>query len=345
MRRPVGVVVLAACHFLVSFVFLCLVAAVLAPPRWTADLFVWLGTDGYPADSAIGIRLIVATVIFGVGILEYLFARGLWRLRNWARIVFIALIFLNLSGLGTDGPFDPLTSLFSEKVAPFLFPHYWFVESGFLRAVLGVLSGLVILIYLFRPTIKAAFHARPSEWKWVSAIASVTLLIIGHGLYRSGSELRAIKWHAHHGEQVTVGGVVFPIYYWYVPKIEPDGSGFKIEDSDPGPFRHDKDESPGYFEVLGKRRCNDVPASQLADEKFAELQREGHKNLARFSSRVGDESIACVDASDFSFARASYCFGDGPVYSTRFYGPDGVLYKRFKTMLADAKPEKELSNR
>ena len=84
-----------------------------------------------------------------------------------------------------------------------------------------------------------------------SVLFALALLV---GLTKSGPEFRAIAWHYHHGDRVTVNGITFPVYYWYAPEGGPDQ--FHVFDQ-PGPLRPTPDKFT-MFSISGRRDKGDV---------------------------------------------------------------------------------------
>jgi hypothetical protein len=119
--RPLGVTLLALWQFLGAAI--TVVAAVQFP--WVGAPTAWLGPVAC---------LVVLPVVVGlwVGI-------GLWQLRPWARTV--ALIFLIL---------DAALKLFSLAAGRF----------SVLSVIAGVLD-MVAIVYLFQPSVRKVFEARP----------------------------------------------------------------------------------------------------------------------------------------------------------------------------------------
>ena len=140
-RRPLGVTILAA--------WICVGAAL----RMLAVLFVFLGRRVPTLDSPflVGLEesLVAATTVPGLLFtlagagLHAAMGMGLWRLRNWARIL---AVFLYLTML----PF-----LIRDLIAP---AQIWHLSTWILL-ICKTLIYIGIIWYLFRPRVKQLFKA------------------------------------------------------------------------------------------------------------------------------------------------------------------------------------------
>ena len=204
MRRPVGVTVLATLNFFGALCYFALGLATLFASRSLTTLLLWLDSTRPfdPSGREFGWRLAVAVACACGGLLLFVYARGFWRLKNWARVVCIFFSILNLADTGSGDALLLVPYLLSHKLAPALWPHSDFLISGMLGVLLSRLASVVVLVYLFRSPVRAAFRANPAEWKWITAVAALTFLMAGRSLYKSRPELEAIRWHARHGDQV-----------------------------------------------------------------------------------------------------------------------------------------------
>jgi hypothetical protein len=169
--------------------------------------------------------------------------------------------------------------------------------------------------------------------RWLlPAAAALGLFSLGLDLYRSGPEIRAIRWHMRHGDRVSVNGVSFPVYYWNVPLQHRDGRDLTIHD-EPGPLR--SGDRSGYIEIKGyQEEGGNLSIEQLVDSRSQSYQKAGYTELKRFQFQIGKQSLSCVQNTFFS--TSIYCYGDGPVYSVFFTGGDRSL-ARFTRMMAEAR--------
>lgn len=336
MQRPRGITFLAALNYFDAVWLLALGIAALIGPRALDSLSMANGRSASAAASDVdssGHLVAFSFVLFVISILIYLVARALWRLRNWARV--LVLVFTILSLIGGGGTWlDPLPSLLSEKLVPTLWPHSILVTSGIIGPLLSRFASLILLVYLLSGPVKQAFLANPTEWKWMLAVGAFALLLLGHDVYKSRSELKAIQYHLHHGDRVTVNGVSFPVYVWHVPKVDSECPGFTIDD-EPGPLRPNGKNGSMYLTVLGyKSDDKSLTVDQLVQSKLQSFAKSGYRDLSTFHLQVANQSLSCM--KEHLYASAIYCYGDGPIYSVHFSGGEDGL-TRFNQMMAGAK--------
>jgi uncharacterized membrane protein (DUF2068 family) len=142
MQRPTGVTILAVLAFLAAGMWLILsllyVVAGVMPSRGSA------------MSTGLGDKLIITYIValpLAPSALCLMTGVGLWRLRNWGRVLAILLAGLSLLGyaIALAGPLAH-TDLF----------------FGFVFLVMGLVYAAIdagILVYLFRPRVKQAFGA------------------------------------------------------------------------------------------------------------------------------------------------------------------------------------------
>lgn len=337
MRRPIGVTILAALNLVEALLCLPLAIGVLVETPKVLAFLYWL-EDMQPYDPAthpFGNRIAIALLYCCVGAVLFVYARGFWRLRNWARVVCIFFSILSVVDNGPSGSVSSLPYVLSDKLARALWPHSHFVTNGLLGVAIGRILSAAVLVYLLRPSIKKAFGANPTEWKWMTAVAAVALLMAGRSLYKSRPELDAIRWHAQHGDQVVVNGVTFPVYYWYAPTVFGSNSGFMIHD-DPGPLRPQEGDRDAVISVSGCQEDDkDLTPQQRVNQQVQGFERSHYKNLTLFQLQVARQTLQCVNEHDF-VGGTTYCYGNGPIYSVWFVGND-TSSARFRSMMAKAK--------
>ena len=130
--------------------------------------------------------------------------------------------------------------------------------------------------------------------------------------------------------------MTFPIYYWHVPTVYANNSGFRVDDR-PGPLRPDHEDTYTAISVLGcKEDENNLTPQQLVDQKLQSYRRTGYKNLTTFPLRIAKQTLDCMNENEFGYGGATYCYGDGPIYSVFFAG-DTTSLSRFESMMAAAK--------
>ena len=154
-RRPNGVTLLGGLYLLgaATYAFFCIFS--LVNQRAFQTMFVRL--DFGPVDPAIFLRLgpllpvyflIIIAVAAALGV-------GMWRLKNWARIVTLVLAGLCLAAGPMSLLLGPVMTAAGRGVAPFVK-----VVSFFLVGVPWEISLTVsafVCWYLLRPAVKAAF--------------------------------------------------------------------------------------------------------------------------------------------------------------------------------------------
>jgi hypothetical protein len=270
----------------------------------------------------------------GVPLLIY--ARGFWRVKNWARVICIFFSILGL-GVGVGSALSPLPYLLSEKLAPALWPYSHFVSSGLLGTLLSFAASVIVVMYLLRTSVKEAFCANSAEWKWISAVTVFALIVLGQAVYKSGPELAAIRWHAKHGDTVVVNGISFPVDYWSVPDLLPNESGVRIDNS-PGPLCPKQRSHRMFIEVLGFKGEDerDLSLNERLEREVQSYHRSYYEKLTQFQLRIAKQALYCVREDEFGFGGSLHCFGDGPIYSVFFTGSSSSL-DRFRSMMAEAK--------
>ena len=142
MRRPLGVTIIAISCYLLAVLFVCLGIAIIL--RVTALVNMIHQTDPSVTVGALqsvglgGIALLFAAA------LEAVLGRGLWRLKNWARIVAIVLSALGVVSL--------LQELFAGDAAR------WSILTLFWNMFWLAINALIIW-YLLKPDVSAAFRS------------------------------------------------------------------------------------------------------------------------------------------------------------------------------------------
>lgn len=209
-NRPFGVSLLAINHCAGAIWAGAISIALVASPA-RLDL---------PADTSVWKRALWSILALIIGWLIYLWTRGLWRLRDWARRLQIALTLLTLISLRGFASISPTLRL---------------IPKGPVREILGLLLVVAILLYMFSPSVKRAFGVS-TGWYWQLAVGILCLASLGFAVYKSKTELKAFRWHRQHGDSITVNGVRFPVYKWDAPSQESNGLKFEIAADRRGPF-------------------------------------------------------------------------------------------------------------
>jgi len=145
MPRPAGVMVVS-----VWFIFVGVVIGFLAVVLLTGSfgLVQRGGTTGIFANGFVGgVGIFLAAVILPVAMGVVALGVGLWRLRQWARIVALGLMALNVA--------------FSISALR----HFWshFGEKSFFWVLIFIISGLGMIWYISRAEVKAAFGPYPDK--------------------------------------------------------------------------------------------------------------------------------------------------------------------------------------
>ena len=269
-------------------------------------------------NSASWTPLMTGVTSFAGGLLFALFARGLWKLKNWARLW--CLIFAVADTLAPSAPFvfgvlklviprDPITTL------------------------LGAILSFALVLYLISTPVRTAFGVTETRSRWlIAALTLLAVLFLTYNVAKSGPEIQAIRWHMRHGNRVSVNGVSFPVYYWQLPCQRYDGTNFDIQDI-PGPLRND--DSYMAMRVEGEKEAGSaLTVEQLVDRQVQSYQHSGYKDTRKLQLQVAQQSLSCVQ-NRFWGNRVD-CYGDGPIASIFFVGGDRSL-ERFKRMMADAR--------
>ena len=296
------------------------VSYVLAPKMMTAVLKVLyplLYHNGFPPE-AIGDRMLFLLICALSGALFYIVARGLWRLKNWARLIAIVFFVGDAFGPRWSTDFSPAAGL---------------LPVGPLSTILKGLLCLSVILYLVSPHVRQAFGMDHSGRTSQIVVSVVAVVILAFVIRKSGPELDAIRWHREHGNQVSINGVVFPIYRWNAARVSENGSSLEISD-EPGPLR--RADGNGFIEVFGKKTEaeNGSTVAQLVDEKVREHETVGYKKHTQFLLPVGKQMMSCVETPELG--DSIYCYGDGPIYFS-FYTGEGKARGRFENMMTEAR--------
>jgi hypothetical protein len=143
MGRPVGVTILAILDFLgaLACIGLGILMFVGGGLGAMAGAKAGDGSGGFGAlVGALGAAAGVAFLIFGV--ISFLVGWGLWKLKNWARIITIICMALGIAG-GLFG----LVGIFAH-----------FTVFGLIWTVVWLAIYALIIWYLVKPDVKAAFQ-------------------------------------------------------------------------------------------------------------------------------------------------------------------------------------------
>jgi hypothetical protein len=139
MQRPTGVTILAVLAFIAAgFLVLAALFSLLGGAVLSS-----LSSSGMGMVAGMGVA-VIAVLLLIVAVVEAAIGFGLWKLRNWARVVTIVLVGLNLLG-----------AVFSI-ISPFAHIHVFFFLFLIRRLVLIAIDAW-ILWYLFQPHVKQAF--------------------------------------------------------------------------------------------------------------------------------------------------------------------------------------------
>jgi len=111
---PTGVKVISVCYYIGAVVLfivgiLCFVGGGFIGPLLTT-LLPFLGT------LATGLFIVCSVIAIGFGVLSFFVGRGLWKGRNWARIVAIVFTFLGVLSAIFSIPVDIVSGIFSLLV-------------------------------------------------------------------------------------------------------------------------------------------------------------------------------------------------------------------------------------
>ncbi len=143
MPRPAGVMLVSA-----WFVFVGLVIGFLAVVLLISSvgLVQSKGTTGIFANGFVGgAGIFLAAIILPVAVGVVALGVGLWRLRQWARIVAMGLIALNVA----------------IRMSVLLRSWSHSGEKSFFWALIFIIFGLWMIVYLSKAEVKAAFGPLP----------------------------------------------------------------------------------------------------------------------------------------------------------------------------------------
>lgn len=323
VRRPTGVTILAALEYtaaawLLGLGIVCLFGR--SALMSVLNALDYLSTPEFPSARTLWSPFELGILSFLGAALFYCLASGLWRLKNWARLLALAL---TVGDLVLASPPDVLG------------PIKLLIPRDPVTAIAGSMLSFILILYLLSPQVRVAFGVTVSRNKWqVPAMGVLALLSLAFNIARSKQELQGMRWHMRHGARISVNGVSFPVYYWYAPLQGRDGAVFEIQDR-PGPLRP-KDQYTGIRVEGVKDTDNTLSVEQLVDKKLREYEAAGYKDLSRFPLQVGKQTLSCAQNS--SFGNLIYCYGDGPIFSMSFMGGDRSLI-RFKRMVTEARLE------
>jgi len=191
-QRPMVVTMLAVLTWASSAYALLFGIVFMVAPRAVPAMLRTLDPWWHP-DSEIyqlDIRLLIIGALFICALLNYLIARGLWRLRNWGRCVVIAFCVFDLV---------PSRRIESSALWPL---SLW--ARGPVFELLSLCAALALVLYLLSPKLKAAFGVSGGGRAWQLLVGTLALVSIGISLSRSAQELNAIKWHLRHGNQISM---------------------------------------------------------------------------------------------------------------------------------------------
>jgi hypothetical protein len=321
MRRPLTITILAVMTYITAAYGVVLGIVCLLGPRIrsaAANILNRLEKPDVPR-SDLSWSPGVALICILLALLVYFLADGLWKLRDGARLISLALCVLSLA----LGGFPFVLGLLNPVV-----PNDPLIQLA------GRGISFALVIYLLKPQVRSAFGSTKPRKRWlVPALGALGLLGLAFDISRSATELRAVQWHMRHGDRISVNGVTFPVYRWYAPSQDDDNGDFSIKDK-PGPLR--SREIGSFMEVKGIRNTDNTrTVEQRVDEKFQGDVNAGYKDyLSRFPLQVGKQSLSCVQ--NHLLTTSISCYGDGPISSITFTGGDRSLY-RFKRMLEETR--------
>lgn len=144
MNRPTGVTVIAILYFLSAGLFILLALGLIA-----GGGLAGLAAGGASAEGMAGLGILAGAGVVGgvialcMALIPGITGFGLWKLKNWGRI--IAIIFAVLGALGQVG--GVLMSLMAFEIFSLFFG----------LVMLGI--NVWIIMYLMKPHVKAAFGA------------------------------------------------------------------------------------------------------------------------------------------------------------------------------------------
>jgi hypothetical protein len=144
MVRPVGVTILAILNFIGAAFCLLGGIAMIAGGGFMATLMSQQGGQGSAGAAGVlaGMGAVAGVFIIIIGGISALVGFGLWKLKNWARIVSIVLLGLSIAGQ----LLQLLAVLAHFNLFAFVWIAFWTAVDAF------------IIWYLLKPEVKAAFQ-------------------------------------------------------------------------------------------------------------------------------------------------------------------------------------------
>jgi hypothetical protein len=323
-RRPLGITILAILNYVnAGFAFFLAIAALSCKARVMATILRYFDRSRDSADPnsyVLGVRVSHAAEWFLISMLLYFFGWGLWRLKYRTRIIVVILFVL---------------SLIAGMLPYILWPASVLIKGVLFSTVGGRAISFILVWYLVDPRVKAAFGAVATGRKSQLALGAFALLWLAFAIPKSGPELEAIRWHKKHGNQITVNGVTFPLYYWYVPDRGRDELSLRIWD-DPGPLRQAilKDTNTDLWIEGFKTEDETLSVDQLVRKRMVYYQKTNVDETREFQMQIRTQALICVEAQVGS-GKFVDCYGDGPIYSAHLYGNE-ASHERFMRMMAEA---------
>ncbi len=350
MRRPPAItliIILIAFDYALTFLASALGIFALAVPALQNFLrYTGMFIGPYlPPDNQIYIFATFFCALLSPLLFRWL--RGLWQLKNWARLLLLFACFFNVLVASSAAICPNLIRYVTVLLAPKLWPTSHAVQSGLLPHILGTLISATVIAYLLSMPVRNSFAAKPTETKWL--LAGIVLLVLywGHALYKSGPEFTAMRWHARHCDQFTVNGVTFPIDYWFLPATNPpvdttSAAGFSIRDESAGriaplaTIRPTDTRTVSLIDIYGFRTPdNNLPAADLVDRDIAKRVSAGYPAPEKSQIQITHQPLECSKQTTTPPILLT-CYGSGPIYAVSFIG-DERGYSRFRTMLASAR--------
>ena len=316
-KRPLIITILAIQYFLCATVGFLVAIILLSGAKIAAAFAALLSRTGEtvtPDLLPFDLKLKYALLLMFCGGLIYLLARGLWRLKNWARLILIAIFMLDVMSGSSFTLLWPLPDIF---------------QTNPVLQILARALTFAMVCYLFSPSVKTAFGVSDLRWQWLYVCTALALISLGSALYRSKAELQAWRWHRQHGNQITVEGITFPIYRWYTPHLSE--TGFDIID-EPGPLR--PNDGSAFITIESCSEDCDLTPRQLAEKRFESWKTVGYTKVKFVQRQIRGETLECVDQT--MFTRIVDCYGRSPIGHVSFGGNESS-YERLNRMLAEAR--------
>jgi hypothetical protein len=147
--RPTGVVLIAIYHFLTAAVLVFIAVALVVGGSLLGNFLSTHFDARFGAGLGLAVGIVAAVFLFAMAVLAITAGYGMWAMREWGRILNIALAAISLV-------FALPSLMFSMAHAHIFFGGFLFGGFGLIRIAISAL----IIWYLIQPSVVALFQRR-----------------------------------------------------------------------------------------------------------------------------------------------------------------------------------------